>query len=116
VNFIKNRTDWQKNEAFKHIDDLKIIPQFKSRCNEAAFSKTLNLVQRDPWNIIERYYEKDEFVYFDSINDLPKVIQNILDNWENYIPMIEKAYKKSLNYTTEELYKMIKNKNNKYGM
>ena len=30
--------------------------------------------------------------------------------------MIEKSYKKSLNYTTEELYKMIKNKNNKYGM
>jgi hypothetical protein len=116
VNFIKNRTDWQKNEAFKHIDDLKIIPQFKSRCNEAAFSKTLNLIHRDPWNIIERYYEKDEFVYFDSINDLPEVIQNILDNWEKYIPMVEKAYKKSLNYTTEELYKMIKNKNNKYGM
>ena len=116
VNYIKNRTDWQKNEAFKHIDDLKIIPQFKSRCNEAAFSKTLNLVQRDPWNIIEKYYEKDEFVYFDSINDLPITIKNILDNWENHIPIVERAYKKSLNYTTQELYKIIKNKNNKYGM
>jgi hypothetical protein len=113
---IKNKIDWQKNEAFKHIDDLKIIPQFKSRCNEAAFSKTLNLVHRDPWNIIENYYEKDEFVYFDNIEELPLVIKQILDSWDEYIPIIEKAYKKSLNYTTEKMYKLINNNIDKYGM
>jgi hypothetical protein len=113
---VKSRVEWYKNDAFKHVDDLKIIPQFKSRCNEAAFSKTLNLIQRDPWNVIERYYEPDEFVYFDNVEDLPSMIQEILNNWSKYIPVIEKAYKKSLNYTTEEMYKMIKNNNNKYGM
>jgi hypothetical protein len=113
---VKNRVEWVKNEAFKHIDDLKIIPQFKSRCNEAAFSKTLNLVQRDPWNIIERYYDTDEFVYFDNVDELPSKIQEILDNWSDYVPIIEKAFKKSLNYTTEEMYKLIKNNNDKYGM
>ena len=113
---VKSRKEWQKNEAFKHIDDLKIIPQFKSRCNEAAFSKTLNLVQRDPWNIIERYYDKDEFVYFDSIIDLPEKIDYILNNWESHLPIVEKAYKRSLEYTSENLYNIIKNKENKYDL
>lgn len=113
---IKSRKDWQKNEAFKHVDDLKIIPQLKSRCNEAAFSRTLNLVQRDPWNIIERYYNEDEFVYFDSIIDLPEKIDYILNNWSDFTPMIEKAFNRSLEYTTENLYKIIKNKENKYDL
>jgi hypothetical protein len=116
LNNVKSRKEWYKNEAFKHVDDLSLIPQFKSRCNEAAFSKTLNLIQRDPWNIIERYYSTDEFVYFDSVDDLPNIIQNILDNWGDYVPMIERAYQKSLNYTTENLYKLIKNNDNIYDL
>jgi hypothetical protein len=116
LNNIKNKPFWSLNDAFKHIDDLKLIPQFKSRCNEAAFCKTLNLVQRDPWNLIEKYYETDEFVYFDSVDELPNIINNILNNWENYQPMIEKAFLKSLNYTTENLYKQIKNNINIYDL
>lgn len=116
INNIKSRKDWQKNEAFKHIEDLMIAPQFKSRCNEAAFSKTLNLVKRDPWNLIENYYEPDEFIYFDTFEELPNKITEILNNWDNYLPIVEKAYIKSLSYTTEELYKQIKNKERKYEM
>jgi len=107
---IKSRKSWWKNEAFKHIEDLKIVPQFKSRCNEAAFSKTLNLVKRDPWNLIEYYYTPNvDFVYFEDIDSLKDKITSILNNWENYQPMIESAYMKSLNYTTEKLYSIIKN-------
>lgn len=106
---IKSRKTWWKNEAFKHIEDLKIAPQFKSRCNEAAFSKTLNLVKRDPWNLIEYYYTPNvDFVYFDDLDSLKDAISNILNNWEDYHPMIENAYNKSLNYTTEKLYNAIK--------
>jgi hypothetical protein len=94
---IKAKPNWNKNEAFKHIDDLKIIPQFKSRVNEAAFSRTLNLVKRDPWNVIERFYEKDEFIYFDDVDELPELILKISENYSDYEPMIEKAFKKSLN-------------------
>jgi hypothetical protein len=110
INWVKSRKDWWKNEAFKHVEDLMLVPQFKSRCNEAAFSKTLNLVKRDPWNLIEKYYDTDEFVYFDELDELEGKINEILNNWNQYIPTIEKAYKKSLNYTTENLYKTIKNK------
>jgi hypothetical protein len=116
IDNIKNRTDWNKNEAFKHIDDLMMAPQFKSRCNEAAFSKTLNLVKRDPWNLIEHYYETDEFIYFDSFEDLEEKIREITNNWDKYSLIVEKAYIKSLNYTTEKMYNMIKNKEKKYEM
>ncbi len=108
LNHVKSKPNWQRNEAFKHVEDLGIIPQFKSRCNEAAFCRTLNLVQRDPWNIIERYYDTDEFVYFDHVEELPFKINEILTNWDSYGDMIEKAYQRSLNYTTKNLYKTIK--------
>lgn len=107
---IQSRKNWQENEAFKHIEDLKIAPQFKSRCNEAAFSRTLNLVKKDPWNIIEHYYTPDvDFVYFEDLNTLEDTIRSILHDWERYQPMIESAYNKSLNYTTQKLYSIIKN-------
>jgi len=106
---IKGRTDWFKNEAFKHIDDFKIIPQLKSRLNEAAMARTLNLVQKDPWNVVENYYVPDvDFVYFESNEELEEKIQQILNNWDDYQQMIESAYQKSLNYTTEKLYERIK--------
>lgn len=110
---IKAKPNWHENEAFKHIDDLKIIPQFKSRVNEAAFSRTLNLVKRDPWNVIEKFYEKDEFVYFDDVNELPELIQTISKNFSDYESMIEKAFNKSLNYTSEQLIKKISNEKSK---
>ena len=107
---IQSRKHWWENEAFKHIDDLKIAPQFKSRCNEAAFSRTLNLVKKDPWNIIEYYYTPDvDFVYFEDLNVLEDTIRGILGNWERYQPMIERAYRKSLHYTTENLLNLIEN-------
>ena len=65
---------------------------------------------RDPWNVIEDFYDKDEFVYFDDVEELPQKINDILNNWSDYQDMIEKAYKRSLNYTTENLIKQIKTK------
>lgn len=113
ISIIKNRKDWFKNEAFKHIDDLRIIPQIKSRLNEAAMAKTLNLVQRDPWNLVELFYKPDiDFVYFDSNSELEDKIREILSNWDSYLPMIESAYQKSLEYTAEKLYLKIKNNKN----
>jgi len=85
-----------------------IAPQFKSRFNEAAMCRTLNLIQRDPWNVVERFYVPDvDFIYFDSNDELEDQIRDILNNWDDYQPMIESAYNKSLNYTTEKLFGII---------
>ena len=109
LNNIKSRTDWQKNEAWKHVEDLGIVPQFKSRVNEAAASRTLNLVKKDPWNVIEYYYHPDEdFVYYENDEDLKDTIKHILSNWGDYKPIVDNAYNKVVRYTTDNLVKDIR--------
>ena len=109
INNIKNRKDWWKNEAFSDIDDQRKIPQFKSRFNEAAMSKTLNLVQRDKWNIVENWFKPDEdFVYFDDHKDLENKIIDVLNNYEKYDTLIQSAYDKCLEHTSENLYNKIR--------
>jgi hypothetical protein len=105
---IKSYPEWEKNEAFSRLDQA-ILPQFKSRMHEAAMARTLNLVYRDPWGISEDYYTPDvDFVYFDSNEELEEKLQHILNNWEDYEKMIENAYNKALNYTTDRMFDVIK--------
>lgn len=111
--FIWRIPQYQENEAFKLIPKWYEIhkwlnkeilaPQLKSRVFEAAFAKSLILCRRDPFNIIEKYFEPEkEFIYFDDKN-LEKTIQNILDNYEAYEKVIERAYKRAVNnYTTKK--------------
>mgnify|MGYP005825374767 FL=1 len=108
VQTIKNYDGWETCKAFSHLDN-RILPQFKSRMHEAAMSRTLNLVYRDPWGISEDYYTPDEdFVYFDSIEDLEDKIDEILKNWKDYEGMVESAYNKALDYTTDKMFDLIK--------
>jgi hypothetical protein len=105
---IKSWNNWSENEAFSEIDKTNLMPQFKTRMHEAAISKTLNLIQIDKWNIAERYYiPNEEFIYFTNKFDLEEKIKDIIDNWENYVPIVEKAYKRSLKYTTDNFLKLI---------
>ena len=106
---IKSYDKWEENEAFSEVDGWNVMPQFKTRMHEAAFSKTLNLVLRDKWNIAEDYYEPEkEFIYFENADDLPNKIQTILRNWKDYEPVVERAFTKSLNYTTEKFIKKVR--------
>ena len=113
VEYIKSRKDWDQNYAFAFIDGIKKAPQFKSRFNEAAACRTLNLIKKDPWNVVERYYTPDEdFIYFNSNEELESKIKDILNNWGDYQQIIENAYQKSLSYTTEKLFNFIQSENN----
>ena len=112
---------WQMNEAFADVlekyDRLNDIwesnvylPQLKSRVFEAAFSKTLILCRRDRWNVIERYFIPDEeFVSYEE-GDLEKRIKEILNNWDHFRNVAQKAYARAVrNYTTEAFFsKFIK--------
>ena len=53
--------------------------------------------------------QKKEFIYFDNFEELHDIIKNVRDNFDNYKPVIEAAYQKSLNYTAEKIYEYIKN-------
>ena len=102
VTAIKSYDGWQENEAFSEVGALNVKPQFKTRMHEAAFSRTLNLVYRDPWNIVEKYYEPDkEFIYFNNSKDLRNKIYDIVNDWDNYSEVVENAYQKSMDYTVE---------------
>ena len=104
---IKMKPRWNNNEAFKNID-CGLVPQFKSRVNEAAALGVINLIEKDSWNIVEDFYEPDkDFVYFTDMNDLDEKIQDICENFDNYLNIRKSAYKKSLRYTRENLYSNI---------
>jgi predicted fused transcriptional regulator/phosphomethylpyrimidine kinase len=106
---IKQCRDYKKNQAFSTLGKWEVMPQFKTRMHEAAMSKTLNLVQKDEWNIAELYYEPDkEFIYFTDKKDLDRKITEVLSDWENYSKITENAYKKCMSYTTDNFIKKIK--------
>ena len=106
---IQSYDNWEENEAFAEVGKWNVMPQFKTRMHEAAFSRTLNLVMRDNWNIAEKYYEPEtEFVYFDDAADLEKKIKEILNNWSDYEEVLHKAYVRSLSYTTDNFIKTIR--------
>lgn len=94
-------------KAFERFDE-GIMPQFKVRTHEIASCKSLMIVKKDPWNLIEDFYEPGkEFVYFENFDELREIISEVSTNFEKFEPIIEAAYKKSLNYTTEKIYRYI---------
>lgn len=107
---ISTKDLFPEHDAFKLIEH-NIVPQIKTRTLEAAMSKSLILTLHDPWNIIESLFEPDEFVYWYDNEDLEKKIKHILQNYNDYIPMIEKAYRRVVdNYTTNHFFeKYLKN-------
>jgi hypothetical protein len=98
-------------DAFKHFDK-GIMPQFKVRTHEITSSKSVMLVKKDPWNLVEDFYEPEkEFVYFETFPELHERIEDIKNNFSNYENVIEKAYERSYDYTVEKIYPYIKTNN-----
>tara|TARA_B100001564_G_scaffold270653_1_gene232277 strand:+ start:14851 stop:15804 length:954 start_codon:yes stop_codon:yes gene_type:complete len=85
-----------------------IMPQFKVRSHEITSSKSLMIVKKDPWNLVEDFYEPGkEFVYFENFKQLEEIIEDVSKNFHNYEHIIEAAYVKSKNYTVENIYRYI---------
>ena len=104
----------QKNnfQAFERFDE-GIMPQFKVRNHEIASSKSLLLVKKDPWNLMEDFYTpEEEFIYFENFDQLKAIIQDVSVNLEKYEDIIDAAYVRSKNYTVEKIYQYIKTDDN----
>lgn len=110
--------NYKDNKAFKLVPEWYeidkwlgkeiVVPQLKSRLFEAAFGRSLILCRRDPFNIIERFFEPEkEFIYFDDKN-FETTLKDILNNYSFYEKVIDRAYKRATkNYTIKrfaELY------------
>lgn len=107
-NNIRSYPQWQNNVAFSGVNSSNLMPQFKTRMHEAAIAKTLNLVYYDSWNVAEDYYKPGkEFLYFSTPEELEELIDEISYNWEDYHDIVEAAYERAMNYTTDKFVKLV---------
>jgi spore maturation protein CgeB len=115
-----NQTGRETDINVSYVDKLKLVsqskcsivhnllscgtPQLKSRPFESAISKTLMLVLRDEYNVIEEWFTPGEdFIYFDTQEGLEELITETTQNYSNYIHIAENAYNKAINeYSTEK--------------
>lgn len=110
--------NWEANKAFSDIprglmglakrlmtrQEIE-VPQLKSRIFEAAFCRSLILCKRDNFNVIEKYFTPEkEFVYYEE-GRLVETVNKILDNYDVYLPVIDKAFNRAVSqYTTAAFF------------
>lgn len=108
VENVKSIKNWKKCEAFCDLDNMW-VPQYKTRMIESAVSRTLMLVKKNPWKVDSLWFEpENEFVYFEKDEELPALIQHISSNWHQYENIVENAFNKAKNYTTENFINLVK--------
>jgi len=111
ISNIRTYYDWYSNIAFSEIwGSNNVIPQMKARIVEAAACQTLNLVYKDKWNVIESWFSPDEFVYWETFEELRYLIDDISRNFHNYVPIIEKAHERVQKYTVKNFMKMLESR------
>ena len=98
-------------KAFEYFDQ-GFMPQFKVRTHEITSSKSLMIVKKDPWNLVEDFYEPDkEFIYFENCDELEDILNDVIKSFDKYQKIIQNAYTKSKSYKVEKIYEYIKTKN-----
>ena len=115
---VRKYPGWRANRAFSDIPRGLMglakrlltgpeieVPQLKSRIFEAAFSRSLILCSKDNFNVIEKYFTPgEEFVYYED-GGLVKTVNTILANYDAYLPVIDRAYKRAAEqYTTAAFF------------
>jgi len=99
-----------KLKIWEHKSE-EILPQFKVRTHEIATCKSLILCKKDPWNLIEDFYEPDkDFIYFDNLSELEDILHDVDTNFEKYVPIIESAYHTVQKYSVENFFEFVKTK------
>ena len=89
--------------AYDYINEKKIMPQMKTRMVEAAAAKTLMLLFRDPFRVVEKWFEPDKhFIYWDNYDDLAEKINDITTNYEKYWHIVENAHAHVQQYSIEK--------------
>jgi carbamate kinase len=109
---ISNLKSTSNIEAFKGIDkvyETAMMPQFKTRMVEAAACKTLMLIYKDDWNVIEEWFEPNKhFLYWESFEQLENLISEVSTNYEKYWPIVEAANEHVQQYSIDKLINNIK--------
>ncbi len=105
IEILKNNKDF--NNYFPHNDYIiksGLMPQLKSRVFEGAATKTLMLVKKDKWNLVEDWFiENEDFIYWENFNDLQEKIFEISNNYSKYWNIVLSAHSKVKKYYFESL-------------
>ena len=106
---VRQLPSWESNRAFSHLDE-GLLPQLKSRTVESALCKSLLLVKKDPWNVMEYWFEPEkDFIYFENCADLADKIEEISTHYDKYQHIVDNAYNKVINfYNTKYIFERIK--------
>jgi hypothetical protein len=106
INNLKQINNINNFEKIDKIYEKKMMPQMKTRMIESALTKTLMLIYKDDWNVIENWFTPNEdFIYFENFEDLEEKISNITKNFSDYWWIIENANKKVKEYSLDKLLK-----------
>lgn len=109
---ISNLKSTPNIESFKGMDkvyETAMMPQFKTRMVEAAACKTLMLMYKDNWNVIEEWFEPNKhFLYWETFEELESLIKDVSENYEKYWHIVEAANEHVQQYSIEKLITNIK--------
>jgi spore maturation protein CgeB len=109
---ISNLKSTPNIDAFKNIDiayTKAMLPQMKTRMVEAAACKTLMLIYKDDWNVIEEWFEPNKhFLYWETFEELENLISEVSTNYEKYWPIVEAANEHVQQYSIDKLMNKIK--------
>ena len=79
--------------AVVHNTTFQGTPQLKTRGFEAAACRSLLLVLRDSYNVIEEWFTPDkEFLYFRDAAELSRLVCDARDHYQDYLPIVQRAY------------------------
>jgi len=88
--------------AHAYINQNQIMPQMKTRMVEAAATKTLMLLFKDPFGVVENWFEPDtHFIYWENFDDLHDKLSDITTNYEKYWHIVENAHAHVQQYSIE---------------
>ena len=95
------------NKAFSHYRE-DMLPQLKVRTHEIVSCKSLLLVKKDPWNLVEDFYtEGKDFLYFSSHDELETIIDEVCSDDKAHRKMVDNAFETHKKYTVERVMEYI---------
>jgi hypothetical protein len=76
-----------------HSAPTEIVPQLKTRIFEGAMMRCVLLVYKDKYRHHEAYFkENEDFLYWETPEELSAQVDAILSNYEAYVPMAISAH------------------------
>jgi len=76
-----------------HSTPTDIVPQMKTRIFEGAMMRCVLLVYKDKYRLHEKYFvENEDFIYWETAEELSLKIDMILSNYEAYVPLAISAH------------------------